>query len=220
MGPEIPDRLEPRAQPVLKRLDVLAEVRGLAVPPDQLGLEIEQVDVAGRPGHEELHHPPGLGSMVQAAIGAKPGNTASGIGRKQTVGPQQGRKRNPAQPAAALPQKLAPVHGLLREGETSIHKDEFVQIQDHPAGARQTVLAGMVGEGLLFRRGRQAAKGQPAGGGSLFGRPARPCHPRGKVPGHGQHEAVVIQRQGLQAASPSRSACPPASTGRRSRARP
>jgi len=34
---------------------VLAEVRRVAVPLDQLGLVVEQVDVTGPAGHEQLH---------------------------------------------------------------------------------------------------------------------------------------------------------------------
>ena len=81
---------------VLERLDVLAEVRRLAVPLDQLGLEVEQVDVAGGPGHEELDHPLRLGRMMQAAVGARPAACRRrGVGREQAVGPQQGRERPP-----------------------------------------------------------------------------------------------------------------------------
>ena len=69
--------------------------------------------MAGRPGHEELDHPLGLGRMVQPAVGrSRASHRGIGIGRKQAVGPQQGRKCHPAQAAAALPEEIAPVHGL------------------------------------------------------------------------------------------------------------
>ena len=42
---ELPDRLEPRPEAVLERLDVLAEVRGLAVLLHQFRLEVEEIDV-------------------------------------------------------------------------------------------------------------------------------------------------------------------------------
>jgi hypothetical protein len=57
VGLEIPDRLEPGAEAVLKRLHVLAEVARLAVLPHELGLVVEEIDVAGRAGTEQLHHP-------------------------------------------------------------------------------------------------------------------------------------------------------------------
>ena len=71
------------------------------------------------------------------------------------------------------------------KARTSIDEDKFVQVQDHPAGVRQAVLAGMIGQGSLFRRGRQAAKGQPAGGGGLLGNSARVVRParQGDWPG-------------------------------------
>ena len=99
---------------------MLAEIRRLAVPLDQLGLEVEEVDVAGGPGHEELDHPPGPGRMVQAAVGAQPGEraAAAGVGGEQAVGPQQGRERDAAQASTALPEEIAPVHERLRDGGT------------------------------------------------------------------------------------------------------
>ena len=57
VGLEIPDRLEPRAQAVLKRLHRLAEIARLAVVLHEVGLVVPEIDVAGRARHEELHHP-------------------------------------------------------------------------------------------------------------------------------------------------------------------
>ena len=45
-------RLHPRAKTILKRFDMFAEVRCLAVMLFQRGLMVKQVDVAGRPAHE------------------------------------------------------------------------------------------------------------------------------------------------------------------------
>jgi hypothetical protein len=57
---------------------------------------------------------------------------------------------------------------------SSIHKHKFVQIQDDPAGALQTVSPGMIGQRLLFRPARYAAEGKPVGGGGgLLGRATR-----------------------------------------------
>jgi hypothetical protein len=54
VGLEVPHRLLPRTEAVLKRFDVLAEVAGLAVALHQLRLEVEEVEVAGGAGHEEV----------------------------------------------------------------------------------------------------------------------------------------------------------------------
>jgi hypothetical protein len=51
---ELEHGLQPRAEAILKSLDVLAEIRRLAMLFDELRLEVEQINVAGRPGHEEL----------------------------------------------------------------------------------------------------------------------------------------------------------------------
>ena len=61
IGLEWPDGGQPGAQTILKSLHFLAEVGGLAVPLHQFRFEIEQVDMTGRPRHEELHHSFGLG---------------------------------------------------------------------------------------------------------------------------------------------------------------
>ena len=53
--PEIPEGTEPRPETILERLDRLAKVAGLAVSLHQLGLVVEEVEVAGRPRHKELH---------------------------------------------------------------------------------------------------------------------------------------------------------------------
>ncbi len=57
VGLEGPDRREPRPEAILKGLDGLAKIARLARVFDQFGLVVEEVDVAGRAGHEQLHHP-------------------------------------------------------------------------------------------------------------------------------------------------------------------
>jgi hypothetical protein len=54
VGFEVPDRAEPWAETVLEGFDWFAEVARLAVASDEFGFEVEQVEVAGGPGHEEL----------------------------------------------------------------------------------------------------------------------------------------------------------------------
>ncbi len=74
---EIEDRPQPRPEPVLERLDGLAEVGRLAVPLDQFGLVVEQVDVAGGPGHEQVNDPLRLRGVVEPAVGRRPGRAPS-----------------------------------------------------------------------------------------------------------------------------------------------
>ncbi len=64
---KIPNGLHPRAQAVLKRFDRLAKIGRLAMVLEQSGLEVEQIDVAGRSGHEQLHHALGLGRKMRHA---------------------------------------------------------------------------------------------------------------------------------------------------------
>ncbi len=100
VGLEIPDRPQPGPQPVLKSLDMLAEIGGLAVVLDQRGFEIEQVDVAGCPRHEELNDPFGLGWMMQHTRG-------TGRGQQLCVGQHAGQGNAP-QSATATEEKLSP----------------------------------------------------------------------------------------------------------------
>ena len=68
VGLELPHRFLPRAKAILKSLHLLAEIRLLAVVLDQRGLVIEEVNVAGRPAHEELHHPLRFGGQDLRAM--------------------------------------------------------------------------------------------------------------------------------------------------------
>jgi hypothetical protein len=55
MRPEGKRRLHPRPESILERLDVFAEVGWLAVVLLQGRLVVEQIEVAGRSGHEQLN---------------------------------------------------------------------------------------------------------------------------------------------------------------------
>ncbi len=49
---ELPDRFLPRPETILECFNRFSEIRRLAMPLDQLGFEIPQIDMAGRPRHE------------------------------------------------------------------------------------------------------------------------------------------------------------------------
>ena len=70
VGAEFPDRTQPRPQAILEGFHVFAEVRGLTMPFDQFWLVIEEIEVAGASGHEQLHDPFGFRGMMEAAIGS------------------------------------------------------------------------------------------------------------------------------------------------------
>src|ERR1051325_10227613 len=102
MSAERPDGFLPRTESVLKRLDVFAEITGLSIALDQLWFEVEQVNVAGRARHEEVHDALRLGSEVRnGECGMR-----SGFSSKQTFVTKQTRQRDPAQSAATAPKKL------------------------------------------------------------------------------------------------------------------
>ena len=67
-----PGALHDRPRRALEQLDLAAGVELLAVPLDQLRLVIEGIDLAGRPRHEQLDDPLGLGPAVQAAVEVTP----------------------------------------------------------------------------------------------------------------------------------------------------
>ena len=54
MRAKIPDRPHPRPKPIIEGLDGFAKIARLAVTLDQFGLVVEEVDMAGRTGHEKL----------------------------------------------------------------------------------------------------------------------------------------------------------------------
>ena len=110
MRTERPHRLEPRAQPVLEGLHRLPEVAGLPVALHQLGLVVEQVDVAGRARHEQLNHAARPRPMVRAARRQRPGGRPL---RQEALARQQAGQGDPAQPAAGAPQEVAAGERLL-----------------------------------------------------------------------------------------------------------
>lgn len=97
---KFPHRFQPGTEAVLKGFHWLAEVRCLTVSFDQFRLVVKQVDMARRSSHEELHDPLRLRRMMQA-----PGHS---FRPQQPFRLHQARQRQPAQTAAALPQKLPP----------------------------------------------------------------------------------------------------------------
>src|SRR5262249_22669504 len=60
---EFPERSEPGPEPILERLDVLAELGRLAVPLNKFRLKVEQIDMTGAAGHEQLHDALRLGGV-------------------------------------------------------------------------------------------------------------------------------------------------------------
>ena len=117
---EVPHRLEPRTEPVLKRLHLLAKIARLAVPLDEFRLEVEQVEMARRARHEELHHALRLCRMMQRAPEHAGRNSS-----EQLLAAEQSRERDTAEAAPALPEEVAPgqrgAAGGLVEGRFVIH---------------------------------------------------------------------------------------------------
>jgi hypothetical protein len=105
--PKIPDRLEPGTEAVLEGLDVLSEGGGLAVLLDQLRFEVEQVDVAGSAGHEELNDPFGFGCVVQSSIGPSSRNVGEGA-----ISPEERGEGYASEPTPGVPEKIAAIDGL------------------------------------------------------------------------------------------------------------
>jgi hypothetical protein len=91
---EVEGGLHPWAEPVLESLDVLAEIGRLAMPLDQFGLEIKQIEMARRARHEQLHDPFGTGRVMQ--------DLDRTLGRKQIVRIQQAGEGDSTQTARAL----------------------------------------------------------------------------------------------------------------------
>ena len=63
--PKFPGGRHPGAQPILEGFDVFTEISRFALMFDQCRFVIEQIDMTGCSGHEQLNHPLGLGRMVQ-----------------------------------------------------------------------------------------------------------------------------------------------------------
>ena len=97
---KIPHRLEPRSEPVLKRLHMFAKITRLPVMLHKFRFEIEQVQMARGTRHKKLHHALRLRRMMQHA------------GARLTA--NQRSERNPPQPATALPKEIATVHRSAR----------------------------------------------------------------------------------------------------------
>src|SRR5262249_23349077 len=108
VGFELPDGLEPRTQAILERFDMFAELGRLPVLLHKFRLEVEQINVAGPAGHEELHDPLRPGLVVQPAIGS-----LRSVGEERTMAKQR-REGDAAKPAARVPEEITPVHaGVL-----------------------------------------------------------------------------------------------------------
>src|SRR5262249_14439637 len=103
-----PGAFHVRAGVALEQLDLAAGVELRAVALDQLGLVIEGIDLAGGPGHEQLHDAPSAGAVVQAAVevGAA---LAGGLTGEQAVAAEQGGQRDAAEAAAGMPEKMAAI---------------------------------------------------------------------------------------------------------------
>ncbi len=87
---EFPDRFFPRAESILEGFDVFSEVGFFAVAFDELGLEVEEIEMAGGATHEEL-------------------DDAFGFwGELRFLAHHRG-ERNPAEAAAGLPKKVASI---------------------------------------------------------------------------------------------------------------
>src|SRR5207253_2068947 len=97
MLPPVPGTLHACARRALKQLDSAAGVELGAVPFDQLGLVIEGIKLAGRPGHEELNDALCLGPVVWTAGALRSSRTC-------LVAVEEPGQRDAAQSAADLPE--------------------------------------------------------------------------------------------------------------------
>ena len=109
VGPEREGRSHPGPQPVLKRLDRLAEVRLLPVVLFEGRLVVEEVDVAGRTGHEQLDHSLGTRPVVQST-----GQDAAFCGGGGRLAIEQVGQRDAAQATSGLPEKVPARAGVGR----------------------------------------------------------------------------------------------------------
>src|SRR5262249_37339996 len=95
---EIPHGLEPGAEAVLEGLDGLAEIARATVALHQLGLVIEQVDVARRASHEKMDH--ALRLRVEFPSG-------QAFLRQRAFAPEHAGQGEAAEAAAGLPEEFA-----------------------------------------------------------------------------------------------------------------
>ncbi len=145
--PELPHRFLPRTEAVLKRFDGLAEVAGLAVPLHQLGLEVEEVEMAGGPGHEELNdalRP--RGELRSAECGMR--NGGGDFAGNRLFRSKQASEREAAKAAAAVPEKLTPRAGMRRSdavvGRFVLHLKRAVLTASTDAPGRRRLRGCMV----------------------------------------------------------------------------
>ena len=234
VGLEVPDRLEPRAEAVLERLDVLAEVRGLPCRLTSSGLKSNRSTWLAAAGHEELHDALGLGLVVQPAVGEQSvvaehrrqrdaAQPAAGVQRKSrrvmTV-PSRATDRTDVRSRASITRLPICVIGVI-EHLFSIHEHELVQVQDHAAGVRQAVLLRRTPPGPRVPSRSVAAEGQPeCGGDAASSVVAQLLDALREVLRHRHHELVVEQGQRLLRRERLVPLVHGAATGRHSRARP
>ena len=111
VGLEIPERAQPRSEAVLKRFHRLAEIARLPVSFDQLGFVVEEIEVAGGAGHEELHDAFCFGRMVERA-----GSRGRRIRGERTVVAEHRGEGEAAETAAGLPEEFAAGNRLRSRG--------------------------------------------------------------------------------------------------------
>ena len=107
--PEGERRLHPGPQAVLECFDRFAEVRGCAVVFFESRFVVEEVDMAGCPGHEELDHPLGPWAVVQLAR-----EHAGIVGCGKPLCVQQVRQGDAAEAPAGLPEEVSARRGAGR----------------------------------------------------------------------------------------------------------
>jgi hypothetical protein len=85
VGTEFERRLHPRPEPILKRLDMLAKVRRLAMMLFESRLMIEQIDMTCGTTHEQLHDARRLGGMMEDLHDAAGANIPHIVRRDRVV---------------------------------------------------------------------------------------------------------------------------------------
>src|SRR6185369_10204793 len=141
-----PGTLHHRTRFALKQLHLAARIKFLAVAFDEFGFVIKRVALAGRAGHEQLHHALRSGVMMEAAV--ELGSWLRYV-RKQAVLSEQMNHRDPAESAAEAPEKFTSINelsvfraelnrGLLGRAGVArrihlIDKHEFVAVKNETA---------------------------------------------------------------------------------------
>ena len=98
---EVPHRLEPRAEAVLKGFDRLAECAWFTVIFDEVGLEVKEIEMAGRARHEELDDALGLGREGER------GRRGARIEHTKRIAREHRRQRDSAESAARVREKVS-----------------------------------------------------------------------------------------------------------------